>query len=523
MKTLCDVFRERVEFAPDRVVVHHRGKDTTYEQIASRAGAISGWLRRHGLEQGDRVVMLLENSAEYVACYLGILQARGVVVALNPDTTTRELSHTLSDASPVAVIVGRKAASPLAKWSSQPRGDGVSRPRLLIRETESIETSFPAAWHVVTLADVLRDAAGSTSRESPDLDDLAQLIYTSGTSGRPKGVMLSHRNIAANCSSIVSYLGLTDDDSAFVALPFFYSYGNSLLFTHLAVGGRLIIASNFVFWNRALDLMESQRASGFSGVPLAYAMLLHRSDFRKRAFRDLRYMTCAGGGLAPAVVEQLRKITPKVDLFPMYGQTEATARLSTLMPEELDAKPGSIGRGIPGVTLRVLDETGQPVTPGEVGEIVARGDNVMVGYWNDPRQTEDVLRPEGLRTGDLARVDEDGYIYIEGRKSDIIKSGAYRISPEEIEEIILELAGIAEVAVVGLPHDLWGEAPTAFVVRSPSGDAPSQRDILDHCGRHLPRYKVIHDATFVDSLPRTSSGKVKRSELRAEMINTLRR
>src|SRR5262249_19578753 len=160
------------------------------------------------------------------------------------------------------------------------------------------------------------------------------------------------------------------------------SYGNSLLLTHLAVGARLILGEDFVFWNRALDLMEQERATGFAGVPASYAMLLHRSDFRQRRFADLKYLTCAGGGLARAVVEQVRSAVPHVRLFLMYGQTEATARLSTLLPEELDIKPGSIGRGIPGVTLEVLDAEGNRLPPGETGEIVARGENIMLGYWN---------------------------------------------------------------------------------------------------------------------------------------------
>ena len=198
----------------------------------------------------------------------------------------------------------------------------------------------------------------------------------------------------------------------------------------------------------------------------------------------------------------------------MYGQTEATARLSTLLPEEMDSKLGSIGQGIPGVSLRVLNEHGNRVAPGEVGEIVARGDNIMVGYWNDPQETARVLRPEGLWTGDLARVDDDGYVYIVGRKSDIIKSGSYRISPKEIEDVILELEGVAEVAVVGLPDETWGESPAAFIVPSANGDTPTEGNILEHCRQNLPRYKLVRHVRFVQSLPKTSSGKIRRGELR---------
>ncbi len=514
MKTLCDLFLEQAGAAPGRVAVHHKGLDVTYGQLAEQSETIAAWLEREGLRRGDRVALLLGNSPEYVACYLGVLRAGGVAVALNPDTTVRELSATLGDASPTAIISGSKAAPPLAAWGRQqlPK-DGAAGVRQLILVEPAPSASFPAEWQASRLADVVRDG-GAPSCAAPGVDDLAQLIYTSGTTGRPKGVMLSHRNIAANCRSVVDYLGLGADDAVFVILPFFYSYGNSLLFTHLAVGGRLILASDFVFWNRALDLMVSQRATGFAGVPSSYAMLLHRSDFRKRAFPDLRYLTCAGGGLAPAVIEQLREAVPHVRLFPMYGQTEATARLSTLMPEDLDAKPGSIGRGIPGVTLRVLDGAGEPVPPGEVGEIVAQGENIMLGYWNDPQETARVLRGGRLWTGDLARIDDDGYLYFVTRKSDIIKTGAYRINPKEIEDVILELDGVAEVAVAGRPDAIWGEAPVAFVVGSSNGDVPAEGEILAHCRRHLPRYKLVHAVRFVHSVPKTSSGKIRRTALR---------
>jgi len=514
MKTFCQLFHERVDSSPDAVAVHHRGEDHSYGQIAARADSFASWLCRQGVVRGDRIALLLENSADYVACYLGILRAGGVAVALNPDTTARELNSTLGDAAPVAAVVGSKAAGPLADALSQGEPqNGLNSLRFLIFEKPAHHSLFPQKYLVTELSDVFRTGTSPTLPE-PGPDDLAQLIYTSGTTGRPKGIMLSHRNIAANCRSILEYLELTAADSVFVILPFFYSYGNSLLFTHLAAGGRLVLASNFVFWNQALDLMESQQASGFSGVPSSYAMLLHRSNFLKRKLLHLRYMTCAGGGLAPAVIQQLRQAVPHVRLFPMYGQTEATARLSTLLPEEVDSKVGAIGRGIPGVELKVLDAVGRPVSPDETGEIVARGENVMVGYWNDPEETARVLRPEGLWTGDLARIDDDGYLYIVGRKNDIIKSGAYRINPKEIEDVIQEVRGVADAAVVGLPDAIWGEVPVAFVVPSANGGAITEKDVVEHCRRQLPRYKAVHAVHFLPSLPKTSSGKTKRAELR---------
>jgi acyl-CoA synthetase (AMP-forming)/AMP-acid ligase II len=227
----------------------------------------------------------------------------------------------------------------------------------------------------------------------------------------------------------------------------------------------------------------------------------------------LRYVTCAGGALTPAVAHEVRSAVPDAALFLMYGQTEATARLSTLLPSELNTKLGSIGRGIEGVTLEVRSADGERLPPGEVGEIVARGENIMAGYWNDPAGTSIVLRSEGLRTGDLAHVDQDGYFWIVGRKNDMIKYGAYRINPAEIEEVVQAVPGVAEAAVIGMPDALWGEIPVAFVVVTDEQPAETSA-IIEHCRRLLPRYKQLREVRFVDALPKTASGKVKRAALR---------
>jgi len=511
MKTLYAQFCEQASAAPAGIAVHHRGSDLTYQQLAREARSVAVWLNRHGISRGDRVALVAPNSFEFVAAYLGIQAAGGVVVALNPDTTARELTNTLGDCEPLAVIAAKAVEAPLARAAKD-----LPSIRLFVHLSADLSQQAWPAWEIAAWEVVSVEPADTPDclPPEPELADIAQIIYTSGTTGRPKGVTLTHHNVAANCRSIVEYLSLSASDSVLVSLPFFYSYGNSLLFTHLAVGARLVLATDTVFWNRVLDLMQRERVTGFSGVPSTFAMLLHKSDFRSRTFPDLRYLTCAGGGLAPPVVERLQTVVPNVSLFLMYGQTEATARLSTLMPDEVEEKLGSIGRGIPGVQLSVLDDDGEPVSPGEVGEIVALGENLMSGYWNDPTGTARVIREEGLRTGDLARVDEDGYIFIVGRKSDIIKSGAYRINPKEIEEVILKLTGVAEVAVVGMPDEIQGESLTAFVVGSENEETIEEQAIFEHCREQLPRYKMIREVRFVESLPKTASGKVRRAELK---------
>jgi len=509
MTTLCELIQASVARYPNNVLVHHRGRDRTYGEIWDQATAVAGWLRDRGLRRGQRVALLVPNSPEYVVCYFGILMAEGIVVALNPDTTPRELQHALVHCEPAVVMATAKCTNHLR---------AIAGKLPWVRATIQLEDGEPEplapGQSAVTLSNVLAHAPLDRPAENANASQAAQIIYTSGTTGSPKGVTLTHRNVVANCRSIVEYLRLQASDSIFVVLPFFYSYGNSLLLTHVAAGGRLVLASDFVFWSRALDLMEQQRATGFAGVPSTYAMLLHKTNFTERAFSDLRYLTCAGGGLAPATVERLRSAVPHAEIFPMYGQTEATARLSTLMPKDLDAKPGSIGKGIPGVELSVLDKHGHPVAVGEVGEIVARGENVMLGYWDDPRSTRRVLREGRLHTGDMARLDEDGYIYVVGRRSDIIKSNSYRIDPKEIEELIFEMEGIVDVAVVGRADEMLGEVAVAFVVPSSNGDRPSEQAVAEHANRNLPRYKHLRNVHMLDALPKTDSGKVKRAELR---------
>jgi long-chain acyl-CoA synthetase len=501
------LFLESASSVPENTMVHFRGKDWSYGEIAARAAAVATWLRDSGVLAGDRVVLLLPNGPEYPIVYFGLLLAGCCVVALNPGADVREIEFVLRHSAAAALCLTAERAPEL-----RPVVQGLPNVRAVL---QVVRAGAPApvdpAWTALEALPPLDRAWAA--RPPHEIDDLAQIIYTSGTTGKPKGVMLSHRNLAANTRSIVAYLGLGRADSILVILPFYYSYGNSLLLTHVAVGGRLVVASDFVFWNQALELAEREGVTGFSGVPSSFAMLLYRSDLAKRRFPQLRYMTCAGGPLPPANITKLRELLPQVQLFIMYGQTEASARLTSLLPNELDAKLGSSGRGIPGVEVTVRDDEAVVLAPGEVGELVARGENVMVGYWRDPEATAEVLRPEGLRTRDLARMDAEGYVWIVGRKDDLIKSGAYRISPQEIEEALAEMQGIAQVAVVGAPDEFLGEIPVAFVVRD--GTALTEEDVLRAAQQRLPRYKSVRRVYLVEELPRTTNGKVKRGDLRA--------
>ena len=269
-------------------------------------------------------------------------------------------------------------------------------------------------------------------------------MLTSGTTARPRAVRVTHRNIQANTNSIIEYLALDHRERILVILPFYYCFGTSLLHTHLRVGGSLALCNTFAYPETALDMIDATHSTGFAGVPSTYQTLLRNTSFPKRGLKSLKKVQQAGGKLPVVFIQELRDALPEAQVFVMYGQTEATARLSYLSPSLLDEKMGSIGRGIPGVELRVVSEEDQLVKPGEVGEIIATGDNISPGYYKDPGATAEKFIGGSLRTGDLAKVDEEGFIYIVDRKSDFIKSLGHRVSSQEIEARILQLPEVVE-------------------------------------------------------------------------------
>jgi long-chain acyl-CoA synthetase len=352
----------------------------------------------------------------------------------------------------------------------------------------------------------------------PEVDprrDLASLMLTSGSTGQPKGVMVTHRNIACNTRDILQYMGIGADDRAMVVLPFHHCYGASLMHTHLAAGGSLVLNNRFMFPEKVLDEIEEKRCTGLAGVPATYQILLRKRRLAQRRLPSLRWLQQAGGRLPNPFIRELRQALPHVRLFVMYGQTEGTARLSYLPPERLRDKLGSIGKGLPSTRLEVLGPDGLPVRPGsdEVGEIVASGDNVTLGYWDDAEETGRFFRRGKLHTGDMARVDLEGFIFLVERARDFIKPMGNRVSPKEVEEVIAELPEVVEVAVIGTPDEIWGEAIVAFVVTARPGQLTSDR-LRDHCRGQLPNYKIPEYVGFLPRLPKTANGKVAKEELK---------
>ena len=343
----------------------------------------------------------------------------------------------------------------------------------------------------------------------------ALILHTSGSTGAPRGVVQTFRNVDANTRSIVQYLGLTREDRALLVLPLHYCYGRSVLQTHLLAGGSVFLEGRFAFPRVVLQALDSEGCTGFAGVPLTFEIIRRQLAAGTLSFSRLRYLTQAGGAMAPETIDWVRRAFAPARLFVMYGQTEATARLSYLPPERAAEKRGSIGVAIPGVELRVVDESARELPPGETGHLVARGDNVTAGYLDDPEETAAILHDGWLWTGDLASRDAEGFLFLMGRSKEILKIGGHRVSPVEIEHVLAEHPDVAEAAVIGTADALMGEVPSAFVVPRP-GRSPSEAELKAFCRARMPPYRVPVRFRSVASLPRNDAGKLLRARLAAE-------
>ena len=480
-----------------------KDREYSFQEMNDMAGSVSSFFRMAGLRRGDMVVILWDNSPEYAALFFGVLALGGTVVPLNPTNTMESVRFVAGNCGARFVAATERSLPYVTPWWDGP----------------PIVSDVAGRDGIVFTRDIYNmNPGGIEGLEKGCPDDLALVLYTSGTTGNPKGVMLTHRNLEANTDSILRYLGLGSSDRTLVVLPFYYSYGNSLLLTHFQTGACLVVENGFAFVNKCLDTMRTQKVTGFSGVPSHYSILLNRSIFLKSEWPDLRYMTCAGGGLSPAYIRKLREYLPKVQLHIMYGQTEGSARLSSLDPTLVDKKTGSIGNGIPGVILRVVDKEGIDIRAGEIGEIIASGANIMAGYLGDPETSRETVREGWLHTGDLATVDEEGYVYIKGRAKEFIKIGGYRISPMQIEEVLLQHPSVLECAVVGIAGDEFIEERVGAVIVFREGilenEAAAVEAVMNFAREKLPLYMVPSRFFPIDSIPKTESGKVRRVLLR---------
>jgi long-chain acyl-CoA synthetase len=518
-----DFLQDSAERFPDKVALVCDGRRLGYAQIEEQANQVANGLLDLGVQRGHRVAVWLPNSVETVIAIFGILKAGATFTVVNPTTKPGKLAYVLNnctacglfaparqrrqvedlfDAVPsthFAILCGKGAAE---LSSHTPRGEGEAP------TPDRRVAGFPQLLKVYP----------PTRPPCPTIDiDLACLIYTSGSTGEPKGVMSTHANVVFAASSIIQYLENVPEDIVINVLPLSFDYGLYQLMMAFKFGGTLVLERSFTYPAAVLRRIAQERVTGFPGVPTLFAMLL-QMDLSQFDLSSLTYLTNTAAALPVEHIRRLRDAFPWARLYSMYGLTECKRTLY-LPPEELDRRPGSVGIAIPGTEVWIEDESGARLGPGEVGELVIRGSHVMQGYWNAPKRTAQRYRPgrypaeRKLYSGDLFKMDEEGFLYFVARKDDIIKSRGEKVAPKEVESAIYQLPGVVEVAVVGVPDEILGQAIKAFVVCGDDHQL-TEKDVIRHCTQHLENFMVPSHVEFRDSLPKTSSGKIRAAALR---------
>lgn len=499
MQRLFDAVARHACEQPEALAIATASARLSYAELWSRARQLASTLTAMGVLPNDRVALVLDNSCEYAVAYYGCLIAGAVVVPLNPASKARELAGCVAHAR-AKMVIGRTDHGELSEMAE-------SFPDLLV--LEACASDGAVEWRSARSGIYSK---GLRPSSLPHAQELASIMYTSGTTGRPKGVMLSHANLVSNCAAVVESLALSAEERCLNLLPFFYAYGNSVLHSHLAVGASIFLEPSLVYLQRVLESLSRERITGLPLVPSTLSLLLRKADLSSSELSHLRYVSLAGGAPRLQDVAQLSQKLPHTGIYCMYGQTEATARLCCLPSAELRDKLGSAGKPIRGVEIEVRDETGVALGAGELGELYVRGPGVMLGYWEDPEATTRALHKGWLRTGDLGRIDAEGYVYIEARRADIIKTGEHRVNPREIEEVIAAMPGVESVTVVGRADELLGEVLRAVVVRAPGAEL-QELQVRRFCFEQLATHKVPREVVFVTALPTTASGKVMRHVL----------
>lgn len=499
--------RDSARRFPDKTALVTQSRRLTYSQLDDLSDELAQGLVNRGIARGDRVVLFLDNSAEAVVSIFAVLKAGAVFCPVNPSTKADKLAYILNNCRARALITQQKIASVAA--------DAVLAAASVVLTVVADGDTAPAEQGFAHWSDVLAAPEFGLLQAAPGIEiDLAMLVYTSGSTGFPKGVMMTHQNVVAAATSITTYLENTSEDIILNVLPVAFDYGLYQVLMAVKVGATLVLEKSFAFPQVILARCAEEKVTGLPLVPTMAAILIAQRNIEPGALPHLRYITNTAAALPPTHIERLQALFPHVALYSMYGLTECK-RCTWLPPSELKNRISSVGIAIPGTEAYVIDDEGERVAPGVVGELVIRGPHVMKGYWENPEATGRALRPgpheweRVLYTGDLFRTDDEGFLYFVGRKDDIIKSRGEKVAPKEVENIIYALPGIAEVAVIGVPDPILGSAIKAVVATEPGAEIGAT-DVVRHCARYLEDYMVPKHVEFRPSLPKTESGKISR-------------
>jgi long-chain acyl-CoA synthetase len=506
---------------PDKAALICGRQRWTYKALDRRSDHLAAALIDAGVRRGDRVVVLLDNIAETVISLYGILKAGGVFIILAGSLKGAKLRYILENSGAGVLITHTSKVKVVGDALSEGSSD---RKVIWVGQSDRIPkemSKFSLSWDEIfsDFEDRISNMSDVQFPRCIDVD-LATLIYTSGSTGEPKGVMSTHHNMISAARSIIQYIGNVEDDIILDVLPLSFDYGLYQVIMAFMFGGTVVLEKSFLYLHSVLERISQEKVTGFPIVPTIVAMLLKMQDLKKYDFSTLRYMTNTGAALPVGHIQKLRQMFPHVTIISMFGLTECK-RVSYLPPEELDRIPSSVGKAMPNCEVFVVDEDGRQVAPGQTGELIIRGSNVMQGYWRDPEITAKTYRdgqyPSGriLHSGDYFRQDERGFLYFLGRKDDMIKSKGERISAKEVENTISGMEGITEVAVIGVPDEILGQAIKAYIVPRPDVEL-AEKPVLKYCAENMETFMVPKYIEFMDSLPKTPNGKIDKKQLKAK-------
>ena len=489
---------------PEKPAIIFRDQHTSFGELNRRSNQVANALIRLGIQPGDRVALYIHNLPIFIEAYYGILKAGASVVPLNVLYKAGELEYIFNDSGARAILT----FGPFAKEALTARANAPRLEHVIVAAPEDIPGTLP--WR-------------STFGEAPDHDpgvqvadnDVAVICYTSGTTGRPKGAMLSHRNLLSNCEqwNMLPAVHTEPNDVVWLALPLFHIYGMNVVMNISFMNGATVALVERFEPASALEIIQKHRCTVLAGAPPMFVAWASMPNIRDYDLSSVRFVGSGAAALPVKVLETFQAASG-VPISEGYGLTEASPVVTSNAAGPI-VKPGSVGPAIPGVEVKIVDDAGNEVPRGEMGELICRGPNVMLGYWNQPQATAETLRDGWLHTGDLATEDEDGYFYVVDRLKDMIVVSGFNVYPREVEEVLFRHPAVADAAVVQYPDAYQGESVMAYVVLKPDQTATEQ-DIIDYCRSQIAVFKCPRKVVFRESLPKNNTGKVLRRELREE-------
>jgi long-chain acyl-CoA synthetase len=491
----------------DKAAVVVEGKPYTYAELRDAVVQLASALRARGVQRGDRVAIYMDNTWPCVVSLYATLAAGGVFLIVNPQTKADKLKFILDDSEAKVLLTDGHLAHEFVPVL----GENTHLAAVIASGT------LPEGCDIVAFDDALREGASTLENPGTIPLDLAALIYTSGSTGNPKGVMQTHQSMVFAGGSLIEYIRLSSSDVILVMLPLAFDYGLYQLLMAIRLGATLVIERSFTYPAQVFQRMEQFGVTVFPGVPTVYALVLSAHARSPLSFPNVTRVTNTAAALPDDFVTRLHEVFPNALIYKMYGLTECK-RVSYLEPELADSKPGSVGKAIPGTEIYLLNPDGAPTPPGETGILYVRGPHVMLGYWKRPDLTDHMLKPgkypgeRVLCTQDYFRMDAEGFLYFVGRTDDIIKTRGEKVSPVEVENAMHGIAGIREVAVIGVPDEVLGQAIRAYVVLQP-GATLTDKQIRVLSAQRLENFMVPKDIVIVDDLPKTTTGKVSKKLL----------